>query len=142
MQVFTLRTAVGVGVSARHSVRRSPSGRAYPLQAESEALDSGELDDIQVAEEAADEVTLRWCAVWCRSCSRPTSSRSAFRSYQWSLPHSRGRRVVSIMSAFMAMRRLIGSRNDVADSGWYVFCTCAPDICAAVIGSRDSSSTR
>lgn len=44
-----------------------------------------------------------------------------------------GSGALSSMSTFTVMRRLMGNRNEVADSGWYEFGSVPPDTYTAVI---------
>ena len=61
---------------------------------------------------------------------------------QLSLLDSRGKPVVSSMSTFTVMRRLMGNRNEVADSGWYEFGSVPPDTYTAVIAEPGKEELR
>jgi hypothetical protein len=114
----------------------------YSLRVESEALDAGKLDDVQVAEEAAQEVTLRVVRGAVLKLRATNVDRQRIPFAQLSLLDSRGKPVVSSMSTFTVMRRLMGNRNEVADSGWYEFGSVPPDTYTAVIAEPGKEELR
>ncbi|MCU0864952.1 MAG: carboxypeptidase-like regulatory domain-containing protein [Planctomycetes bacterium] len=114
----------------------------YSLRVESEALDAGKLDDVQVAEEAVQDVTLRVVRGAVLKLRATNVDRQRIPFAQLSLLDSRGKPVVSSMSTFTVMRRLMGNRNEVADSGWYEFGSVPPDTYTAVIAEPGKEEIR
>ena len=114
----------------------------YSLKVESEALEAGKLDDVQVAEDAASEVTLRMVRGATLRVRATNVDKQRIPFAQMSLYDGRGKPVVNRVSTFTVMKRLMGSRNEVADSGWYEFGSVPPDTYTAVITEQGKPELR
>ncbi len=105
----------------------------YDLRVDTEALQAGKLQDVQVQEDAAAEVQLgivRGATIRVRA-TNVESSRIPL-AYV-SLLDSRGKSVVRNVSTLSVMRRLMAGRDEVESSGWHEFGSVPPDTYTIVV---------
>jgi protocatechuate 3,4-dioxygenase beta subunit len=99
----------------------------YDLRVESEALEAGKANDVQVGEDATADVTLRMVRGATLRLRATNVDQKSIPFAQLSLLDGRGKAVVSRVSTLTVMKRLMGSRDEVDDSGWYEFGSVPPD---------------
>jgi protocatechuate 3,4-dioxygenase beta subunit len=130
-----------VGAQAR-PIRSGADGRfeipgltpgTYSLKVESEALQAGTLDGVVVAEDAANDVTLKVVRGATLRVRATNVDKQAIPFAQISLLDGRGKAVVSRVSTLTVMKRLMSSRDTVQDSGWYEFGSVPPDTYTALL---------
>ncbi|MFT4842786.1 MAG: protocatechuate 3,4-dioxygenase beta subunit [Planctomycetota bacterium] len=141
-------------MSSQQPVRTGDDGRfeipgmtpgTYSLSVESEALKAGKLDDVMVQEDLPTEVTLHVVTGATLRVRATNVSKKQIPFGNISLLDGRGKPVVSRVSTFQVMKRLMSSRDDVEDSGWYTFGSVPPDTYTAVLredGQPDIRITR
>ncbi|MEO6595681.1 MAG: carboxypeptidase regulatory-like domain-containing protein [Planctomycetota bacterium] len=114
----------------------------YDLRVEGDALQAGKVNDVRVDEDATADVTLHMVrgAVLRLRATNVAAERIPFA--QLSLLDGRGKPVVSRVSTLSVMKRLMGSRDEVADSGWYEFGSVPPDTYTAVIAEPGQPEIR
>ena len=105
----------------------------YSLRVESEALEAGKLDDVVVQEDMPTEVTLRVVTGATLRVRATNVSKEQIPFGNISLLDGRGKAVVSRVSTFQVLKRLMSSRDKVADSGWYEFGSVPPDTYTLVL---------
>jgi protocatechuate 3,4-dioxygenase beta subunit len=130
-----------VGAQAR-PIRSGEDGRftipaltpgVYSLKVETEAIEAGTLDEVQVLEDAGTDVTLRIVRGATLKLRATSVDRRSIPFAQLSLLDGRGKPIVSRVSTFTVMKRLMGNRNEVDDSGWYEFGSVPPDTYTLVV---------
>lgn len=114
----------------------------YSLRVESEALEAGKLDDVQVSEDAVADVTLRVVRGATLRVRATNVDKQQIPFANVSLLDSRGKAIVSRVSTLSVMRRLMNSRDEVADSGWYEFGSVPPDTYTAVLAEPGKPEIR
>lgn len=114
----------------------------YSLRVESEALEAGKLDDVQVGEDAVADVTLRVVRGATLRVRATNVDKQQIPFAHVSLLDSRGKAIVSRVSTLSVMRRLMNSRDEVADSGWYEFGSVPPDTYTAVLAEPGKPEIR
>lgn len=141
-------------MSSQQPVRTGDDGRfeipgmtpgTYSLRVESEALKAGKLDDVMVQEDLPTEVTLHVVTGATLRVRATNVSKKQIPFGNISLLDGRGKPVVSRVSTFQVMKRLMSSRDNVEDSGWYTFGSVPPDTYTAVLreaGQPDIRITR
>ena len=100
---------------------------------ESDALEAGKLDDVVVQEDMSTEVTLRVVTGATLRVRATNVSKEQIPFGNISLLDGRGKAVVSRVSTFQVLKRLMSSRDKVADSGWYEFGSVPPDTYTLVL---------
>jgi protocatechuate 3,4-dioxygenase beta subunit len=105
----------------------------YSLRVESEALEAGKLDDVQVVEDQATDVTLNVVTGATLRIRATNVSKKQIPFGNISLLDGKGKPIVSRISTFQVMKRLMSSRDNVEDSGWYEFGSVPPDTYTAVL---------
>ena len=105
----------------------------YSLRVESKALEAGKLDDVVVQEDMPTEVTLRVVTGATLRVRATNVSKEQIPFGNISLLDGRGKAVVSRVSTFQVLKRLMSSRDKVADSGWYEFGSVPPDTYTLVL---------
>ena len=105
----------------------------YSLRVESEALEAGKLDDVVVIEDQATEVTLRVVTGATLRIRATNVEKKQIPFGNVTLLDGRGKAIVSRVSTFQVMKRLMSSRDSVEDSGWYEFGSVPPDTYTAVL---------
>lgn len=105
----------------------------YSLRVESEALKAGKLDDVAVQEDLPTEVTLHVVTGATLRLRATNVSKEQIPFGNISLLDGRGKSIVSRVSTFQVMKRLMSSRDNVEDSGWYEFGSVPPDTYTAVL---------
>jgi len=99
----------------------------YDLRVDTEALQAGRAQDVQVAEDATADVTLR-IVRGATLRVRATNVDKRQIPLAWvTLVDGQGKRVVNKISTLSVMKRLMSSRDEVQDSGWYEFGSVPPD---------------
>lgn len=141
-------------MSSQQPVRTGDDGRfeipgmtpgTYSLSVESEALKAGKLDDVMVQEDLPTEVTLHVVTGATLRVRATNVSKKQIPFGNISLLDGRGKPVVSRVSTFQVLKRLMSSRDNVEDSGWYTFGSVPPDTYTAVLredGQPDIRITR
>jgi protocatechuate 3,4-dioxygenase beta subunit len=117
----------------------------YDLRADAEGLDAGKAADVQVAEDQTSEVTIRIVRGAQLRLRATNVDRSQIPLANLSLLDGQGHPVVNKVSSLTVMRRLMGNRDKVEDSGWYEFGNVPPDTYTVVIaqpGEEDIRITR
>ncbi len=139
-----------VGAQAR-PIRSGDDGRftipgltpgTYALKVEGDALQAGKLDDIAVAEDAAADVTLRMVRGATVRVRATNVDKSRIPFAHMTLLDGNGKAVVSRVSTLSVMKRLMASRDEVQDSGWYEFGSVPPDTYTAVIAEPGKPEIR
>lgn len=113
----------------------------YDLRVEGDALQAGRQDDVQVAEDAAVEVTLHMVRGATLRVRATNVDKQQIPFAQVSLLDGRGKPVVSRVSTLTVMKRLM-NRDEVADSGWYEFGSVPPDTYTAVLAEPGKPEVR
>jgi len=130
-----------VGAQAR-AIRTGQDGRftidgltpgTYSLKVESDALEAGKLDDVAVGEDATIDVTLRVVRGATLKLRATNVDKKQIPFAQISLFDGNGKPVVSRVSTLTVMKRLMASRDEVQDSGWYEFGSVPPDTYTLVV---------
>ncbi len=130
-----------VGAQAR-AIRTGADGRfvvdgltpgTYSLKVETEALQAGKLDDVLVGEDATVDVTLRVVRGATLKLRATNVDKKQIPFAQISLFDGNGKPVVSRVSTLTVMKRLMASRDEVQDSGWYEFGSVPPDTYTLVV---------
>lgn len=114
----------------------------YDLRVESEALEAGKQGDVRVAEDAATDVVLRMVRGATLRVRATNVDQQRIPFAQISLLDGNGKPVVSRVSTLSVMKRLMGSKDEVADSGWYSFGSVPPDTYTAVITEQGKPELR
>ena len=129
-------------ISSQQPVRTGDDGRfeipaltpgTYSLRVESEALKAGKLDEVMVQEDLPTEVTLHVVTGATLRLRATNVSKKQIPFGNISLLDGRGKPIVSRVSTFQVMKRLMSSRDSVEDSGWYTFGSVPPDTYTAVL---------
>jgi protocatechuate 3,4-dioxygenase beta subunit len=114
----------------------------YDLRVESEALEAGKQNDVRVAEDAATDVVLRMVRGATLRVRATNVDQQRIPFAQISLLDGNGKPVVSRVSTLSVMKRLMGGKDEVADSGWYSFGSVPPDTYTAVITEQGKPELR
>jgi protocatechuate 3,4-dioxygenase beta subunit len=133
--------AVRTGSDGRFEIAGLTPG-TYSLKVESEALEAGKLDDIEIAEEGQQDVQLRIVRGAVLRVRATNVDKNRIPLAQLSLFDSKGKPVVNRVSTFTVMRRLMKNRDQVEDSGWYEFGSVPPDTYTAVIAEPGKPEIR
>lgn len=129
-------------IGSQQPVRSGEDGRfeitgltpgKYSLRVEGDALEAGQLDDVDVFEDASVEVTLHVVTGATLRVRATNVSKKQIPFGNISLLDGRGKPIVSRVSTFSVMKRLMNSRDSVKDSGWYEFGSVPPDTYTAVL---------
>ncbi|MCY2957504.1 MAG: carboxypeptidase regulatory-like domain-containing protein [Planctomycetota bacterium] len=115
---------------------------SYDLRVETEALQAGRAQDIVVAEDGMAEVTLRIVRGATVKVRATNVDKQSIPIASVSLLDGKGRKVVNKISTVSVMRRLMSSRDEVKDSGWYEFGSVPPDTYTIVIAEAGKEETR
>lgn len=135
---------VRTGEDGRFEIAGMTPG-TYSLRVESDALEAGKLDDVVVVEDMPTEVTLRMVTGATLKVRATNVSQKQVPFGNITLLDGKGKPVVSRVSTFTVMKRLMSSRDNVEDSGWYEFGSVPPDTYTAVLredGQPDVRITR
>ncbi|MBM4059950.1 MAG: carboxypeptidase regulatory-like domain-containing protein [Planctomycetes bacterium] len=114
----------------------------YDLRVESEAIEAGKANDVRVDEDAATDVQLRMVRGATLRVRATNVDQQRIPFAQITLLDGNGKAVVSRVSTLSVMRRLMGQKDEVADSGWYSFGSVPPDTYTAVITERGKPELR
>ncbi|MFO1076733.1 MAG: carboxypeptidase-like regulatory domain-containing protein [Planctomycetota bacterium] len=139
-------------LGASRGVRTGDDGRfeltglnpgEYDLRAEKDgALDAAVSNGVQVAEDAAADVTMHLVR-GARIRVRATNvDKQKIPLASVSLLDGRGKPVVKNISTLSVMRRLMANRDEVQDSGWYEFGSVPPDTYTLVITEKNQPELR
>lgn len=113
----------------------------YDLRVAGDAVQAGAQNDVQVQEDAASDVTLRMVRGATLRVRATNVDKRQIPFANIALLDGRGKPVVSRISTFAVMKRLMG-RDEVADSGWYEFGSVPPDTYTAVIAEPGKPELR
>ena len=114
----------------------------YDLRVEGDALDAGVARDVRVAEDAEVDVTLTMVRGATLRLRATNVDRERIPFAQLSLLDGQGKPVVRRVSTLTVMRRLLGSRDEVGDSGWYEFGSVPPDTYTIVVAEPGEPELR
>ena len=123
---------VRTGEDGRFEIAALTPGK-YSLRVESEALEAGKLDDVQVYEDSPSEVTLHVVTGATLKVRATNVSKKQIPFGNITLLDGRGKAIVSRVSTFSVLKRLMNSRDSVEDSGWYEFGSVPPDTYTLVL---------
>ncbi|HZN40792.1 MAG TPA: carboxypeptidase-like regulatory domain-containing protein [Planctomycetota bacterium] len=132
-------------------IRSGPDGRfqitgltpgVYDLRVEGDALQAGKVTDVKVGEDQATEVTLHMVRGATLRVRATNVDKQHIPLGYLSLLDGQGKPVVSRISTLSVMRRLMGNRNEVEDSGWYEFGSVPPDTYTAIIAEPGKPEIR
>ncbi|MCB9878890.1 MAG: carboxypeptidase regulatory-like domain-containing protein [Planctomycetes bacterium] len=138
-------------VAAQAPVRSDADGRftirgltpgSYSLRVESEALEAGKLDDVRVAEEQTQDVTLHMVRGATLKVRATNVDKQAIPFGDISLLDGNGKAIVSRVSTLTVMKRLMSGKDTVDDSGWYTFGSVPPDTYTAVLREAGQPEVR
>ncbi len=105
----------------------------YDLRVETVALAAGRAQDVQVGEDATADVTLHIVRGATLRVRATNVDRSQVPFASVSLLDGNGKAIVNKVSTLSVMQRLMASRDEVEDSGWYEFGSVPPDTYTLVI---------
>ncbi len=105
----------------------------YSVKVESDALQTGKVDDVQVAEAAAADVVLRVVRGAKLRVRATNVDKKQIPLAYVSLLDGAGKPVVSGVSTLSVMKRLMQSKDTVESSGWYEFGSVPPDTYTAIL---------
>jgi protocatechuate 3,4-dioxygenase beta subunit len=114
----------------------------YDLRVETEALEAGKANDVRVAEDAATEVRLTMVRGAVLRVRATNVARAAIPLGYLSLLDGQGKPVVRRVSTLSVMKRLMGNREEVGDSGWYEFGSVPPDTYTLVLAEPGQPELR
>jgi len=114
----------------------------YDLRVESDALEAGKQNDLRVNEDTATDATLRMVRGATLRVRATNVDKQLIPFAQLTLLDGNGKSVVSRVSTLSVMKRLMGSKDEVADSGWYSFGSVPPDTYTAVITEKGKPDMR
>ncbi|HEX5052320.1 MAG TPA: carboxypeptidase-like regulatory domain-containing protein [Planctomycetota bacterium] len=114
----------------------------YDLRVEGDALQAGVVGDVRVDEDAVADVTLHIVRGAVLKLRATNVDKQHIPFAQLSLLDGRGKPIVSRVSSLSVIKRLMGSRDEVADSGWYEFGSVPPDTYTAVIAEPGQPELR
>jgi len=114
----------------------------YDLRVESEALEAGKQSDVRVAEDAATDVRLAMVRGATLRLRATNVDKQMIPLANISLLDGQGKAVVRRVSTLSVMRRLMGSRDEVGDSGWYEFGSVPPDTYTAILAEPGKPEIR
>lgn len=120
------------GEDGRFSIEGVTPG-IYDLRVDTEALQAGKLQDVQVAEAATADVQLRIVRGATIRARATNVEKSKIPLAYVSLLDGKGKAVVSRVSTLSVMKRLMASKDSVDNSGWYEFGSVPPDDYTIVI---------
>ena len=115
----------------------------YDLRAEKgDAVEAGKLADVRVMEDSAVDVTLSLVRGATLKVRATNVDKNMVPMAHVSLLDGRGKPVVSRVSTLSVLRRLVNTRDEVADSGWYTFGSVPPDTYTVVIAEPGKPEMR
>jgi protocatechuate 3,4-dioxygenase beta subunit len=114
----------------------------YEVRIESDALQAGKVSDVRVVEDAATDVKLvmvRGAVLRVRATNVDKSSIP----FAWlSLLDGNGKAVTNRVSTLSVLKRLMGSKDEVDDSGWYQYGSVPPDTYTLVVAEPGKPEIR
>lgn len=129
------------GEDGRFSITGLTPG-LYDLRVDSDALQAGKLTDVRVTEDTATDVTLSMVRGATLRVRATNVDKQSIPFAQISLLDGNGKPVISRVSSLTLAKRLLGRRDEVADSGWYTFGNVPPDTYTAVIAEPGKPELR
>ncbi|MAD33663.1 MAG: hypothetical protein CMJ88_07885 [Planctomycetes bacterium] len=132
---------VRTGEDGRFEIKGLTPGE-YTLRVESEALEAGKLDDVVVQQELPTEVQLRVVRGATLRVRATNVDKQQIPLGNITLLDGKGKPVVSGLSTFTIMRRLMSRRDKVENSGWYEFGSVPPDTYTAVLREKGKEDIR
>ncbi len=141
LDMFGAARPVRTDADGRFELRGLTPG-SYSLRVESEALEAGKLDDVDVQEGLPTEVELRVVRGATLRVRATNVDKQQIPLGNITLLDGAGKPVVSRVSTFTLMKRLMSGRDSVADSGWYEFGSIPPDTYTAVLREQGQEELR
>lgn len=140
--LFGMQAApITTGDDGRFAIEGIDPG-TYDLRVDTEALEAGRLQDVQLGEAASVDVQLR-IVRGAKIRVRATNVDKSNIPLAWvSLYDGSGKAVVSRISTLSVMKRLMASKDEVANSGWYEFGSVPPDSYTLVIAEPNKPELR
>ena len=114
----------------------------YDLRVDTEALQAGKLQDVQVGENATADVQLRIVRGASIRVRATNVEKSQIPLAFVSLLDGNGKAVVSRVSTLSVMKRLMANKDSVANSGWYEFGSVPPDTYTILIREPNKPEMR
>jgi protocatechuate 3,4-dioxygenase beta subunit len=114
----------------------------YDLRVESEALEAGKQSDVRVDEDTVTDVRLAMVRGATLRVRATNVDKQMIPLANISLLDGQGKAVVRRVSTLSVMRRLMGSRDEVNDSGWYEFGSVPPDTYTAILAEPGKPEIR
>ncbi|MEY4829143.1 MAG: hypothetical protein RLZZ562_939 [Planctomycetota bacterium] len=114
----------------------------YDLRVDTEALQAGKLQDVQVSEDATADVQLRIVRGASIRVRATNVEKSQIPLAFVSLLDGNGKAVVSRVSTLSVMKRLMANKDSVANSGWYEFGSVPPDTYTILIREPNKPEMR
>lgn len=105
----------------------------YDLRVDTEALEAGRAQDLRVLEDATADVEMRIVRGATLRVRATNVDKAQIPLAYVSLLDSNGKPIVNRISTLSVMRRLMASKDEVADSGWYEFGSVPPDTYTVVV---------
>jgi protocatechuate 3,4-dioxygenase beta subunit len=115
---------------------------SYSLRVESEALEAGKLDDVAVQQDLPTEVELRVVRGATLRVRATNVDKQQIPLGNITLLDGNGKPVVSRLSTFTIMKRLMSNKDSVENSGWYEFGSVPPDTYTAVLREQGKEDIR
>ncbi|MFK7740865.1 MAG: carboxypeptidase regulatory-like domain-containing protein [Planctomycetota bacterium] len=114
----------------------------YAIRVESDALEAGKADDVVVYEGAATDVQLQVVQGATLRVRAVNVAKESIPFGNFSLLDGKGKPVVSRVSTLSVMKRLMGRRDEVEDSGWYTFGSVPPDTYTLILREKGQPEVR
>lgn len=114
----------------------------YALRVETDALEAGRADDVAVLEGAPTSVDLRVVRGATLRVRAVNVDKEQIPIGDLTLLDGRGKPVVNRVSTLSVLKRLMGSTDEVEDSGWYTFKSVPPDNYTLIVRERGQPELR
>ena len=115
----------------------------YDLRAEkSDAVESGSQSDVNVVEDGVANVTLTLVRGAVLKVRATNADKNMIPFAHISLLNGKGKAVISRVSTFAVLKRLVNTQDEVEDSGWYTFGSVPPDTYTIVVAEPGKPEMR
>ncbi|HEX6810326.1 MAG TPA: carboxypeptidase-like regulatory domain-containing protein [Planctomycetota bacterium] len=141
LDLLSTSRAIRSGSDGRFEIKGLTPG-IYDLRVEGDALQAGKVTDVKVGEDSATDVTLHMVRGATLRLRATNVAKERIPLAQLTLLDGQGKAVVSRISTLSVMRRLMGNKDDVEDSGWYEFGSVPPDTYTAIIAEAGKPEIR